>query len=126
MENKCLVKWNDVNLIKNRWKFCIKSSLENVNVFHHQSYIIKKEMSQRRFYKKLKLNGDYLNQNLKRVDIKIIAKARCDLLNLNGNKFVTNAETKCKICSENVEESLYHFMGICKSLREVRNLFFFK
>lgn len=67
-------------------------------------------MSAGRFYRKLNLNPDYIQQHLKRVNVTILTKARCDLLNLNANKFGINVKlavnTKTKINSISLENVL--------------------
>lgn len=120
MENNIMVRWQDVPLNPERWKYCIKASLENYRVKHQQNFLLKKEASETRFYKELSHHVSYLHGEAKGKDLMYIAKARCDVLGLNANNFDDNRSKMCPLCSLNKEENIFHFFGECLYLQGLR------
>jgi hypothetical protein len=120
MENKTLIRWNNVPFNKERWKQCTKSAVENTRIYYQNQSVIKKNSSQHRFYQKLNHNKLIIGTNINANDALYVVKARLDVLNLNGNKFEANADKRCTLCDLNVIENLHHFFGVCPKLREFR------
>lgn len=113
MSNITLVRWQDVNLTKERWNNCIKSAIENYKISYFKQCVDKQLASDRRFYKHLSFRVNYMKTNLKRSDLSLIIKARCDILDLNGNRFGTTEDKRCSLCNLNTIENVFHFMGEC-------------
>ena len=72
---------------------------------------LQKQRETEKFYNKLTpAAGAYCYGHLSSIEIMWIMKARCDMLGLNVNKFEPNADKRCSLCSEKVENGL-HFIG---------------
>jgi hypothetical protein len=118
MASILFVRWGEVPLDGQRWRFCIKASLENYSVHHRESCIARKLDSQTKFYKSLTCQARYIYDGLKSAEIRNIAKARCDVLGLNENKF--RGSKQCELCTLNEDESAQHFFGVCPALSQIR------
>lgn len=120
-ESSTLVRWNDVPMMEERWKYCIQAALQNVNINEMQRSMERKNASQNRFYKHLSsCNEDYLRLKLKTEYLSLIIKARTDELGLNSNRYREIQEQKCTICNSNEIENIVHFIGRCPVLSGVR------
>jgi hypothetical protein len=124
MENILSVRWGDVPLSVQRWRYCINASLENYKFYHQQDCIIKKLSSQSRFYKQLSHQAYYIYNDLTSSQVMHIVKARCDVIWLNGNNF--RGSKRCELCTSNENETLQHFIGECPALGSIRNSTFGK
>lgn len=119
LEAKTLIRWREVPLNRNRWKMLIQASHENSKTSFHNICLQRKMSSQSRFYKYLDHNVMLSEQRFKLIDITFIAKARCDVLALNGNRF-GDVDKRCSLCNMNTIESITHFIGRCPIMGEFR------
>lgn len=120
MQNKTMVRWENVPLTKDRWKFCIKSAMENYQVNWNLQMLTKKVGSVERIYKYLSSDVHYLYSGLNTRENMYIFKSRCDLLRLNGNLFGPNIDKRCTICNINAIENVYHLVGECPKYDAIR------
>ena len=58
--------------------------------------------------------------------MRIVAKARTDMLPLNYKPWIKDNNFKCSLCNFNVDENLFHFIAECKILTEFRMRYFGK
>ena len=68
----------------------------------------------------------YFFEVKKQDNLSWILKARCDLIELNANRFQVNAPNECSLCNLNEQENIYHFIGHCPALKEIRLLYLHK
>lgn len=120
MSNVTLVRWQDLPFIEERWSYCIKSAIENYRVSFYNQCVQKKMSSEYRFYRNLDHRVEYIGTLSRLSDISLIAKARCDVLGLNGNRFDENADKRCSLCNLDAEENIKHFLGECPIFAEFR------
>lgn len=122
-----LVRWEMIPLNKDRWRYCIKATIENCSITHTRNCIALKEASLNRIYKKLRTHDiNYHQLKMQSSDLMYIAKARIDLLGLNHNRFGENLVRTCNLCNMNVLENMHHFMGVCPTLSNIRKSHFKK
>lgn len=123
MEDVLLVRWSELSMHHIRWKYCINAALENYKTSFRNMCIEKQRGSSQRFYRRLGHETNYIRELSTTSDIALICRARCDVLNLNGNRFENTADKTCPICNTGDVENLLHFLGRCEKLKECRHNF---
>lgn len=112
------------NISPNVWKFMEAALIERVATNNRTKDLRRARQSNSRIYKHLDLTRGtcYFNGNFNRQEISWIFKARCDLICLSGNRYIsgTDENNNCTICNINEKETLQHFLGNCPILREIR------
>lgn len=117
-EPEVVVRWNEVPLDKLRWSNCIKSSIANMIMYQRNNRLEQQRTTQKIYKQLAPANGKYCNSQLSYNEIMWVTKARCDVLNLNVNKFEQNADKRCSLCNTNEVENVLHFIGKCPILKE--------
>jgi len=69
---------------------------------------------------------NYFNDKYSVETIRLIFKARGELLRLNFLPYESGAESLCCLCNLRETEDVKHFIAVCPILREIRNLHFGK
>jgi len=86
-----------------------------------QSENISRARQSARIYGKLDLTqGPVYFSQFDQIKSTIIFKARTETLMLNGNRFGNADSRLCSMCNMQEEENVYHFIGTCPILREIR------
>lgn len=93
-------------------------------------FILKaRESNSRVLYSQLNFNlqqRNYFHDSLRYDEISIIFKARCEVLNLNGNPYNGSFHQFCSLCNLNSKEDCYHIIGIRPIFRPQRVMYFGK
>lgn len=71
------------------------------------------------------VNGNsYINGTLGANQVSIILKARSGMLELNDRVYRNDRERMCSMCNLRMNENVYHFLGVCPILGDIRISFF--
>jgi len=101
----------DVASLKNDHAFIVQSELERKK---QEVLLLARSSSRHDLYSQLNFNiAPTLLYEVPTLHFSYFLKARGGLLALNANPFTRNSSNLCTICNLQVDETTFHFIGIC-------------
>jgi len=106
------------------WKLSQHRIIVKIDASERDKFIYAAQTSfTRQTYKQLCYNlneKNYFNEEYKIEAIRVIFKARGELLMLNFRPYISGANSNCTLCNMQLTEDVRHFIGVCPILKELR------
>jgi hypothetical protein len=114
--------WENAHLDEATWKDNMLTTLEILRNNHLNKNYESARRSQHGLYASLNYSQiqTYINDGFSARKVSWIFKIRAGLIGLNANRYREGVRRQCSLCNLQEEEDLFHFLGRCPVLKEVR------